>query len=70
MRPTRFAVVLFFVLLGCANLLYAQTSNVNSGPAVSAPERAQLTLLVRIKNKLTPEQQAKLAEIREKSGSK
>jgi len=33
-------------------------------------KRAQVSLLVRIKNKLTPEQQAKLAEIREKSGSK
>lgn len=33
-------------------------------------KRAQLTLLVRIKNKLTPEQQAKLFEIRSKSGNK
>jgi Spy/CpxP family protein refolding chaperone len=33
-------------------------------------KRAQVTLLVRIKNKLTPEQQAKLLEIRSKSGSK
>ena len=33
-------------------------------------KRAQVTLLVRIKNKLTPEQQAKLAEIRSKSGNK
>ena len=31
-------------------------------------KRAQVTLLVRIKNKLTPEQQAKLVEIRNKSG--
>jgi hypothetical protein len=29
-----------------------------------------VTLLVRIKNKLTPEQQAKLAEIRSSPGSK
>jgi Spy/CpxP family protein refolding chaperone len=33
-------------------------------------KRAQVTLLVRIKNKLTPEQQAKLAEIRSKSDNK
>jgi Spy/CpxP family protein refolding chaperone len=33
-------------------------------------KRAQVTLLVRIKNKLTPEQQAKLAEIRSKSGNR
>jgi len=33
-------------------------------------KRAQVTLLVRIKNKLTPEQQAKLLEIRTKSGTK
>ena len=33
-------------------------------------KRAQVTLLVRIKNKLTPEQQAKLAEIRGKSDNK
>jgi Spy/CpxP family protein refolding chaperone len=31
-------------------------------------KRAQVTLLVRIKNKLTPEQQGKLIEIRGKSG--
>lgn len=31
-------------------------------------KRAQVTLLVRIKNKLTPEQRAKLVEIRSKSG--
>jgi Spy/CpxP family protein refolding chaperone len=35
-----------------------------------AIKRAQVTLLVRIKNKLTPEQQAKLVEIRSKSGNK
>jgi Spy/CpxP family protein refolding chaperone len=33
-------------------------------------KRAQVALLVRIKNKLTAEQQAKLAEIRGQSGSK
>ena len=33
-------------------------------------KRAQVTLLVRIKNKLTPEQQAKLAELRGRQGSK
>jgi Spy/CpxP family protein refolding chaperone len=33
-------------------------------------KRAQVTLLVRIKNKLTPEQQVKLAEIRGKSDNK
>jgi Spy/CpxP family protein refolding chaperone len=33
-------------------------------------KRAQVTLLVRIKNDLTPEQQTKLAEIRSKSESK
>ncbi len=33
-------------------------------------KRAQVTLLVRIKNKLTPEQQAKLIEIRSKSGNR
>jgi Spy/CpxP family protein refolding chaperone len=33
-------------------------------------KRAQVTLLVRIKNKLTPEQQAKLAEIRNKPDNK
>lgn len=33
-------------------------------------KRAQVTLLVRIKNKLTPEQQAKLGEIRGKSANK
>jgi Spy/CpxP family protein refolding chaperone len=33
-------------------------------------KRAQVTLLVRIKNKLTPDQQAKLAEIRGKSDNK
>lgn len=33
-------------------------------------KRAQVTLLVRIKNKLTPEQQAKLLEIRGKQGNK
>jgi Spy/CpxP family protein refolding chaperone len=33
-------------------------------------KRAQVTLLVRIKNKLTPEQQAKLVEIRSKSVNK
>ena len=33
-------------------------------------KRAQVTLLVRIKNKLTPEQQAKLEEIRSKSTGK
>jgi len=33
-------------------------------------KRAQVTLLVRIKNKLTPDQQAKLAEIRNKPDNK
>jgi len=33
-------------------------------------KRAQVTLLVRIKNKLTPEQQAKLNEIRNTAGNK
>lgn len=33
-------------------------------------KRAQVTLMVRIKNKLTPEQQAKLVEIRSKSANK
>jgi Spy/CpxP family protein refolding chaperone len=33
-------------------------------------KRAQMTLLVRIKNKLTPEQQAKLLEIRSKPGNR
>jgi hypothetical protein len=33
-------------------------------------KRAQAALLVRIKNKLTPEQQAKLEEIRSKSAAK
>lgn len=33
-------------------------------------KREQITLLVRIKNKLTPEQQAKLAELRNKPASK
>jgi Spy/CpxP family protein refolding chaperone len=33
-------------------------------------KRAQVTLLVRIKNKLTPEQQAKLAEIRSRGENK
>ena len=33
-------------------------------------KRAQVTLLVRIKNKLTPDQQAKLAELRGRQGSK
>jgi Spy/CpxP family protein refolding chaperone len=33
-------------------------------------KRAQVTLLVRIKNKLTPEQQAKLTEIRGKPANK
>ena len=33
-------------------------------------KRAQVTLLVRIKNKLTPEQQGKLLEIRSRPGSK
>ena len=33
-------------------------------------KRAQVTLMVRMKNRLTPEQQAKLTEIRSKSGSK
>jgi Spy/CpxP family protein refolding chaperone len=33
-------------------------------------KRAQVTLLVRIKNKLTPEQQAKLVEIRSKAAAK
>jgi Spy/CpxP family protein refolding chaperone len=33
-------------------------------------KRAQVTLLVRIKNKLTPEQQAKLLEIRSKPGNR
>lgn len=33
-------------------------------------KRAQMTLLVRIKNKLTPEQQARLLEIRSKPGNR
>ena len=33
-------------------------------------KKEQITLLVRIKNKLTPEQQAKLAELRNKPASK
>ncbi|HEY6945108.1 MAG TPA: periplasmic heavy metal sensor [Candidatus Acidoferrum sp.] len=33
-------------------------------------KREQITLLVRIKNKLTPEQQSKLAELRGKAASK
>jgi Spy/CpxP family protein refolding chaperone len=33
-------------------------------------KKEQVTLLVRIKNKLTPEQQGKLAELRSKPGSK
>jgi Spy/CpxP family protein refolding chaperone len=33
-------------------------------------KREQVTLLVRIKNKLTPEQQGKLAELRSKTGTK
>src|SRR5437899_886507 len=42
MKPTRFAVVLFGMLLGCANLLYAQTPAANSGSAVSAPNLSKL----------------------------
>src|SRR5271157_5426346 len=33
-------------------------------------KREQVTLLVRIKNKLTPEQQGKLSELRSKAGNK
>jgi Spy/CpxP family protein refolding chaperone len=33
-------------------------------------KREQVTLLVRIKNKLTPEQQGKLSELRSKTGTK
>ena len=33
-------------------------------------KREQVTLLLRIKNKLTPEQQAKLADLRTKSGNR
>jgi hypothetical protein len=44
MKPTRFAVVLFFMLLGCAHLVYAQTSNANSGAGVLAPDLSKLNV--------------------------
>jgi hypothetical protein len=52
MRATRFAVVVFGMLLGCANLVQAQTSTSNSaqssscssGTAASAPDLSKLNV--------------------------
>jgi hypothetical protein len=44
MKPTRFALALFTMLLGCANLLHAQTPAANSGPAGSASALSKLNV--------------------------
>jgi len=44
MKATRFAVALFVVLLGCGNLLHAQTASSNSGPAPKVPDLAKLNV--------------------------
>ncbi len=44
MKPTRFAVALFVMLLGCASLLPAQTVTGSSGAAVSAPSLSKLNV--------------------------
>jgi Spy/CpxP family protein refolding chaperone len=50
----------------------ARTRNVRAplDAAEREMKRQQVTLLVRIKNKLTPEQQAKLSELRSKPAGK
>ena len=44
MKPTHFAVFLFGMLFGCANLLYAQSPADNSRPAVSVPNLSRLNV--------------------------
>ena len=44
MKPTHFAVFLFGMLFGCANLLYAQSPAANSRPAVSVPNLSRLNV--------------------------
>jgi len=44
MKTARFAVVLFAMLLGCANLLHAQTCTATSAAAVSAPNLSKLNV--------------------------
>jgi hypothetical protein len=44
MKTARFAVVLFAMLLGSANLLHAQTCTANSSAAVSAPDLSKLNV--------------------------
>jgi hypothetical protein len=44
MKAIRFAVVLFVMLLGCGNLLHAQTASSNSGPAPTVPDLAKLNV--------------------------
>jgi hypothetical protein len=44
MKTARFAVVLFAMLLGCANLLHAQTCTANSTAAGSPPSLSKLNV--------------------------
>jgi len=44
MKSARFAAVLFTMVLGCANLLHAQTLAANSRPVTSAPELSKLNV--------------------------
>jgi hypothetical protein len=44
MKPTRFAFVLLGMLLGCANLLHAQTPAANSGVPASVPDISKLNI--------------------------
>jgi hypothetical protein len=49
MRHTRFAVVLFGLLLGCANLVHAQIPAANTEPAISVPDLSKLNVSTMLK---------------------
>lgn len=44
MKHARFAVVLLGMLLGCINLIHAQTTTANSGAAFSVPDLSKLNV--------------------------
>lgn len=48
MKRTRFVVVLLGMVIGCANLLHAQTPASKSGPGVSPPDYSKLTSMGKV----------------------
>jgi hypothetical protein len=58
MKPTRFAVAVFMMLLGCANLLHAQTPAAGSSPAVSASALSKLNITTMLQQMQSPTTEA------------